>query len=80
MIHTGVLAGSLLEDLLIRGDLSLTVILGIRHLSGIEVEESMGMHHVWMEPIEQYAPDPRAKSFPGWYTAEPEIQFPDRHI
>ena len=28
MIHTGVLAGSLLEDLLIRGDLSLTVIFG----------------------------------------------------
>ena len=40
MIHTGVLAGSLLKALLIRGDLSLTVILGARHLSGIEVAES----------------------------------------
>ena len=65
MIRTRVLAGSLLEDLLIRGDLSLTVILGIKHLSGIDVEESMGMHRVWMEPIEQYAPDSRAKSFHG---------------
>lgn len=50
MIHTAVLAGSLLEDLLIRGDLSLTVILGVRYLSGIEVAESRSVHHCeWNE-------------------------------
>ena len=50
MVHTGLLAGSLLEDLLIRGDLSLTVILGVRHLSEIEVAEPRSIHHCeWKE-------------------------------
>ena len=80
MIHTGTFAGPRLAGLLIRGDLSLTVILEVRHLSITDVEESMGIQHLKMGSLEQYAPAPRAKSFHGWYAAEPEIQLPGKHI